>query len=144
MLGSWASSAAAQPGGASLRAQLAARLAAAQHRLQEGGSSGAACQCLGVELPGQRPGETALHYHWIAARLALCQFSCRHRMAITVALLLEMAVCLVSLTAVLLRRGAAQPADAYGCTHSGAPAKQFVVCAADPEWQKPLLQHQVC
>ncbi len=132
------------------RAQQAEELAEQQEGVRE------LCRCLGMHMPPYAEAQTApLRYFYIKARLALCQFTCAHRDAISATLSAEVAICLIVAAALLVRRGAAalaaarSSAAAPGAAATGrgatcaAAGGQFVVCAADDEWKQPLLQSQV-
>lgn len=111
----------------------------------------ALCACMDPSLaaPPAAAGDwaAAAHARYVAARLALCRFSCAHQRSLTVLLIIELVLCGAWLAAWVLRGSAApdaQPAagtaGSSGCGRRPRGEQFLIASAADPQWQAELKQ----
>lgn len=105
----------------------------------------ALCACMDPRLiaPPAPAGDwaAAAYTRYVAARLALCRFSCTHQKALSVLLAVELALCAVWLALWALRGSTEpQPSAASGSGRQQRGEQFVIASAADPEWQVELKQ----
>eukprot|EP00887_Chlorella_sp_A99_P003871 scaffold11.g3871.t1 len=90
------------------------------------------CGCVGDRPPPYPAGADltpAVQWHYVAARLAICQFTCGHQALLSILLAVEVAVCLVWALLLLLRGDVADAGGTGGTTEASRGLRHGNSCS---------------